>query len=60
MELAKQAELLEKAGNEGDWNYICDHTEEMLLFYQSYKKILSFYVEEKKKIQNLMVLTLQK
>ncbi len=47
MELAKQAELLEKAGNEGDWNYICDHTEEMLLFYQSYKKILSFYVEEK-------------
>lgn len=46
MELAKQAELLEKAGNEGDWNYICDHTEEMLLLYQSYKKILSFYVEE--------------
>ena len=46
-ELAKQAELLEKAGNEGDWNYICDHTEEMLLFYQSYKKILSFYVEDK-------------
>jgi len=47
MELAKQAECLEKAGNEKDWNYICDHTEEMLLIYQGYKKILSFYVGHK-------------
>lgn len=52
MKLADKAERLEKAGNEGDVEFIMEHTNHMLLEYMWYKDVLTpYFNEEEEKVQ---------
>ncbi len=57
IELSKQAELLENAGNDGDIDYILKNSDAMIEKYLSYKDTLSEYFPEETKEESNFITT---